>query len=620
MKFLNFFLSVPILFVLVLSPLPARGFARQEVVPPQRNQIAAENKFNQAYRLIMKKHYWSGIELIDESLKSNPYYVDGYLLKSLALYRTGHLEEAIKNLTYYLEVRTRDYIAHKIYQGMKKISKDELAILPVIYSGKEQILKDYLELPPGKYMGTTGIGNGAWIGGNLCIPDMLGDRILILSRKNISSIDVEKPVAITPVDDYTFVVATHGGHILEYSFDEFNDLKKVRDSRIDETIGEIAFITSDRCILSHPQSGTVTVRTYPQLETIKKWSPEGDDFVEIKGISVVGNILAICIRNKDKIILTDVDFKKVSSFVNIDSPRSVLLSSREDMLVLSDNGTSTLFRLEKKNWVKKETIKTPEGFSLCTGDNKVSVITADGRLIYSLTLIPSQKDMIMTGMSLCNPEIGKSESGNVLYLNARVSSKFGDYLAKQRPVFTSVWQNMMRPGRVRLVSNIMGDVFLIASKKNKYLIDTDKSVVILGENESLEKAIKNIWEVNSGISSIILDSSIKTRKDEIVWLLRFCKFNGIVLNCWSTAVPSEYLLNAALNSGGKCYFTLNVSNKNFKKQKTNNMIIKIYYPETTYSSGYPSKNMLSTIVDFGIISYRDWLPMWPDLLRAKKEI
>jgi hypothetical protein len=90
--------------------------------------------------------------------------------------------------------------------------------------------------------------------------------------------------------------------------------------------------------------------------------------------------------------------------------------------------------------------------------------------------------------------------------------------------------------------------------------------------------------------------------------------NGVSISAWVTKIPSDNLILAVENTGGTVYYSNSLSRKNIFPLKTNSFLVKIFYPDTVYSSGYPSKNMLSTIADFGMISYRGWLPVWPDLL------
>jgi hypothetical protein len=172
----------------------------------------------------------------------------------------------------------------------------------------------------------------------------------------------------------------------------------------------------------------------------------------------------------------------------------------------------------------------------------------------------------------------------------------------------------MKPGRILSIQDEVGSEAIMVSGKNLRRTSDSRALVISQEDDSLERGLRMIWEEGLPVSQLILDSSIDLSKEQISRILRFCLMNGVSISAWITKIPSDNLILAVENTGGTVYYSNSLSRKNIFPLKTNSFLIKIFYPDTVYSSGYPSKNMLSTIADFGMISYRGWLPVWPDLL------
>lgn len=591
------------------------GFAQPPIQPPKVDRLESEKLFSKAYNLLLERKYWEAESVVGLSLSADPYNIDGYLLRSLIRRGKGLFSQSIADLRSYLEVRPRDHTAIKILSGIADTSSDLMKLTPVSYFGTKQTLRKHFNLAPDTFTGTLGLVNGAIIGDKLALADSLANQVQVFERGRRRDIQFNSPSDVLFLDEKRLLLLGEGGKLEEFE-DTGNSFLSVRSSDLGVSADSVALLSSSIMAISLPFEREVVFLSYPELKILNRWSPGEKTLFEPRGLTARGRSLAISDRRGDKVFLVAWDDLGENDSLSVPAPRSAVWGPTGDLLVLSDEGFLSVFTKGLNNgMVVADKIPIPEAICITRSYDRILSVSSDGRYVTVFDAYPTGKESLIAGVSLFHPvtESINEDRGQAVEVYLNLSSPFSEYVSSQRGVLSSVWQSSMKGGRI-LETSGRGVDGAILSPLNRYKYGGDLWAS-LGEGEDLENAVRQIWEKSDYLSQILLDSTLKLTKSDYQWLQNFCIMNGVSLSTWASEIPSDFLISVVENTGGNVYYSESLSDRNLNDIKTKSFIIKIFYPDTVYSSGYPSKNMLSIIADFGMISYRGWLPIWPDMLR-----
>ncbi|SMG09213.1 hypothetical protein SAMN06275492_10191 [Dethiosulfovibrio salsuginis] len=607
------FLGVLFFCASLLISRPA--FSQELVQPPQTDRLGSEKLFFEAYKALLDRRYWDAEELTDMSLSADPYNIDGYLLRALIRQNKGDLNGSMTDLRSYLEVRPRDHTAKKILSAIEEVYSNDSRYNPTDYAGYKQPLKLFFELSPRTSVGTIGLSDGSSFGSKVGLADSLADQVQILEPGRMRNIAFSGPSDLLFLSYSRFVVLGKDGALVEFE-DQGEEFVTIRSGDVRSGSDSVAFLSSSVLAVSSPLGRKIDFYSYPDLNSLGSWSPEEGDLFEPRGIAARGGTLAISDRRNDRVYLLSWGKEVPYISLEVSTPRSVIWGPTGDLLVLSDNGFLSVFSMDmSKEWLEVDRIAVPEALCLLKSQDRIFLISSDGRDITVLEAVPGKKEGLILATGLFGPKTDtiNEDTGQVVEVSVSLSSPFTSYIHSQRGVLSSVWQDTMKGGRI-FEAKGRDLTAVIVAPENRYKFNGDlwDSVSEIGE---LERSVRKIWEQNPGFSQIVVDSEIQANEDDFLWLFNFCKINGVSLSVWGTKTPSDFLISVLENTGGNVYYSESLSDGDLKGLKTKSFVFNIFYPETISSSGYPSKNMLSTIADFGMISYRGWLPIWPDMLR-----
>ena len=591
------------------------GFAQTPIQPAKVDRLESERLFSQAYGLLLDRKYWEAEEAVGLSLSADPYNIDGYLLRALIRHGKGLFSQSAADLKSYLEVRPMDSTAVKILSGINDTSSDLMAFTETSYLGVKQPLKRYFELPPNVFTGTLGLVNGDTMGDRLVLADSLANQVQILERGRRRNIKFEAPSDAIFLNEKRLVLLSERGTVEE--FEERGDsFVSIRSSDLGASADSIVFLSSSLVAVTLPFEREVRFLSYPDLKTLNRWSPGGDALFEPRGLTVRGKNLAVADRRGDRVCLTTWDNLGDNHFLEVSAPRSLVWGPTGDLLVLSDEGFISVFSGDlNQRMISVDKFINSEAICLSRSYDRIFSISSDGRYITVFEAYPGAKDGLISGAGLFHPttESINEDRGQAVEVSINLSSPFRGYISSQRGVLSSVWQNSMKGGRI-VETDGRGIDGAILSPLNRYRYQGDLWASV-EDGKGIEEAVRSIWEKTDYLSQIVLDSELNLNKNDYQWIYNFCIMNGVSLSAWASKIPSDFLISVVENTGGNVYYSDSLSDRNLNSIKTRSFIIKIFYPDTVYSSGYPSKNMLSIIADFGMISYRGWLPIWPDMLR-----
>ncbi|PIE54887.1 MAG: hypothetical protein CSA35_03190 [Dethiosulfovibrio peptidovorans] len=614
---------MPILCLIVLcswscrEPLfavePATIPTTELVRPPKGDRVESERRFVESYKSFVDRRYWDALDAVDASLQADPYNVDCYLLRSLIRSHVGLSEMALQDLRSYLEVRPMDATVQKILSAVVKFHVDPLKKIKTAYTGFSQSLKSFLSLPPEVPTGTVGLRQCAALGDAILLTDQFADLVQVLEPHRRRNLPFPEPVSVVSLSRSRFLVGSRQGLLVEYE-DDGNTFLSLRSRDIGPDVGDMALLSSSLLVVTRPMGRTVDIYDYPSLKKIHSWDPDDKGVFEPRAVAIRGKTIAVSDRNGDRICLFSWPRHDKVRFLKKRSPRSLVWGPTGDLLALSDDGSLSVFAPQEDGaWEQTNLFDVPDGMALFALDDRRVVLSSDGRSIMVFQPRPGDKSGISTLAALAAPSVDSvdAEHGLAVTIYSVMGTAFPHYLNEQRGVLSAVWKNKMKAGRLLKDSRTKGDVTAVVAPGHEAKLS---AAVVVSEAVGVDDILRDLWGRSQKISQIVVDTAVFFSQADMRRLTRFCLFNGVSVSGWVTDIPDDPFLSMVENTGGRWYYAPVLNDNDIDDLFSNTFVFKIFYPQTVRSSGYPSKNMLSTIVDFGMISYRGWLPLWPDLL------
>jgi hypothetical protein len=218
-------------------------------------------------------------------------------------------------------------------------------------------------------------------------------------------------------------------------------------------------------------------------------------------------------------------------------------------------------------------------------------------------------------LSVFRPVITREENRESFLLDATLISPFMTASGTSNPVVHTVWNN-------RLISSFAewnadrgakAELFVFHRPAPVGVVSPTLNNMVIENGTDIQIALPSIWSVRKDtLTNVVIDSSIDFSQEELDTMAFFCLNNGLELDVWARSVPTVEMVRAAALSGGKVVFSLSgAPDLNPPRSK---MRIRIPLPQDLASSGYPGRSMLTVYLDLGMMSTRDWIPLWPDLL------
>ena len=114
------------------------------------------------------------------------------------------------------------------------------------------------------------------------------------------------------------------------------------------------------------------------------------------------------------------------------------------------------------------------------------------------------------------------------------------------------------------------------------------------------------------IDDIIIPSCTSISLQEMEILAGFALSNGLRIFFVPDSLPTLLQLRTACLTGGRVLLSIHEDLQ--KPVGSSRGTIRIPLPADETSSGFPSRSTLSVYFDRGLMSAKDWIPFWPDLL------
>ncbi|NLB82989.1 MAG: hypothetical protein GX791_01955 [Synergistaceae bacterium] len=605
-------LSFLVLFLLSLPSTALFGstlpFARRE---------DAERFFGRAYEHFLSRNYSDAITDLDQALKLNTYLVDYYLLKSLVLNRMGQADNAAKSLKYFLEVRPKDLHAPRIlerFQEEKIFVRNFLSGDPIatrcIPSKKD--LKTVLGLGLLQNLNAQGLGKGGESGESLFIADTLGGTLWFrrTEKDSFMTLPAPSPVAVVPGTEGDWLVLLEKGaiHVLR------------KGEKTLSPLGTLPFHPSDGVkvkdgliAVSSAAGRKVLLFSCPGLKNEGGLSfPTQEKPFEPTALSVYGEWIAVADRNNDTVHVLSLTEKDAVFSFSVRAPRDIAWSPLGTLFVLSDPGTISKFPIsfKEKKAFEGETVleKADNGWTIFFRKDILTCIDISGTALWEIIEAPEKAGAVF--LSLETPSVSRVDQKEHFSMSARINGPFSSYMERNRTVVTAVWNERLLPG-----------TFLPGKKESR-----SEPLIFLGENppevpgalkaptgKLLLSILQEEWEKRKGkIDDIIIPSSTPISLTEMEILAGFALSNGLRIFFLPDSFSTLPQLRAACLTGGHVLLSINESIK--EPVGSSRGTIRIPLPADETSSGFPSRSTLSVYFDRGLMSEKDWIPFWPDLL------
>ncbi|TDY60465.1 hypothetical protein C8D99_1085 [Aminivibrio pyruvatiphilus] len=612
-KWLRTVLLLPLCLFFFFQAVPL-----EPAVLPPANREEAEKFFGSAYGKYCTRDYYGALEDLDRALKLNTFLVDFYLMRGLALHRTGRADDALKSLKYFLEVRPRDTAVPRILSRFEEEGRflgDVLAGRPVFSRTASSMrdLRTALGLPVLQNLGIKGLGKAeSSPSGGLAVADTLGGRLWMRNRgeRSFSGIDLESPVTALFSGQTSGIVLLESGKVLSFG-DGGKELTE---------LGELPFPPSDGALISEGAFAAVSasyrragIFSLPDLSLVSELTfPETEHPFEPAAAATFGEWLAVADRNNSLVFIVSLRERRTEFSFGADSPRDLAWSPFGDLFVVHEKGevSKTTISFETMEAVRSETVirEAPGAWSLFSLEDRVYCLDVAGFSLWEMYLFPEESSPAF--LSLDTPSVLREEDRESFLLGASISGPYRTYMSRNRPVVTSVWNERMLTADFRFLPEKAADpaVFFVPPGSRAggrfHEAATGKEVLqILGQ----------LWtDKRNRLTDVAAASSIPFSPGELKQLAGFCLQNGIRLFAFCDTVSPMPLVRASGLTGGTTLFSPQGDLPGYSSSYRGE--VRISLPSDETSSGFPSRSVLSVYMDVGSASSRDWMPLWPDLL------
>ncbi len=600
---------------LLLFLLPS-GTLSGAALPSARRE-EAEKYFGRAYERFLERNYSEALSDLDRALKLNTYLVDYYLLKGLVLHRLGQTGDSVKSLKYFLEVRPKDVHAPMILERLQKENsfvKDFLLGEPVatrcVPSKKD--LKSALDLGLLENLNAKGLGKGGESGGSLFIADTLGDAFWFRRREKEPFLRLEVPVPVAAVPErggkWLFLLENGAVQALEKG-----EKSPVPFGSLPLHPSDAVKITDGIMAVSSAAERKVLLFSCSELKNEGElfFPPQAKPF-EPSALAVYGEWIAVADRNNGTVHVLSLKRKEDRFSFSVHAPRDLAWSPLGSLFVLSEPGIISKFPLsfkEKKAYDREIVLEGADnGWTIFFRKDILTCIDISGTSLWEVFEAPEKTGLAF--LSLETPSVSRADQKENFSMAARITGPFSSYMERNRAVVTAVWNDRLLPGS-----------FTPGEKTSR-----GEPLVFLAENSPgasgnlkassgkiLLAVLRDEWEKRKGkIDDLVIPASTSFSSEEMEILAGFALSNGLRVFILPDTFPTLPQLRTASLTGGRVLFAR--KDELEEPGGLSRGTIRIPLPSDETSSGFPSRSTLSVYFDRGLVSAKDWIPFWPDLL------
>ncbi|MDR1481665.1 MAG: hypothetical protein LBI74_03470 [Synergistaceae bacterium] len=603
--------------------------------PPPVDREAAEEAFISGYEFFLANRLWNTLDLLQRAQEENIYFIDAYFLKSLVLRRLGMYPDAIAAMSSYIEVRRDDFRGEMILDSMKREWDIISGILNSDETGTNLLFRGYTArsllgvsiIDPASFAGMLGLGKVNSYGSDILLCDMVGNRLWVFDRDGRHpemSMEFINPVVAIPTAPSDSILLLKSGDVLSLRTDARSGTISARPmGSVSANVADAVTIDSTLMAVADRTGQAVRFYRTPSLESVTDWRPadseETDKLFEPVALAAFGPFLAVADRGNSRVFVIDSFTLSVLDTFEADLPRDVEWGMRGELYTLSENGTlySMFPMTEVSPDITTVAANMKNAWSITWSDTGPIMTDITGRLWWSGSITPGYNDAFGIA-DLRDPWIAEGEEGgDTLMLRGVASSIYSDFIRGKIPDTNVIWRDEVRPSRVTRTATTDGGgirFYSVSRPGGGSSREVTEVASLNGVMEDIARISRSGGEIPK---VLVLDTSIAEDDDRVNTFLGFLLHQGIRLDLWVlNRPPSASMSRISRMTKGRSYFTAEPGvvplNENIE------WILSIPLPDDASTFGYPSEITLSLFSNIDIVSFADWLPIWPSLMERRR--
>lgn len=600
-------------------------------ITPAVDREASEATFLSAYDHLINNKIWLSIDELNRSLEQNIYFVDAYYMRSLAYRRIGRYNDAISEMSYYLEVRADDPRAGTILQTMKDEWLDIQRSVTIgarrsEYRFSSSTMRDLFKLPmtePLSINGLAGAGKLSVIGERIILCDMYGNSVINFTKDGRQPpivVSMDHPAAAIPLTDTEMLVFGRSGDISNVTFDPISmDFLVEPRAQVNAVISDAEFVDSSLLAIADQRGQSLMFYSMPNFEKTIEWIPADitEKLFEPVALASFGPYLAVADRGNQRVYVIDAVTLSERRRFSVEEPRDLMWGVDGDLWVLSENGDiySKNVITNTEDDLKRVAQGMTDAWCMAQLESEPIVSSITGRTWWNGSVIPGH-EVHSGAMSIYSPWLEDRLESENLFLRAVASSFYQSFTRGVEPSTLAIWRNEVRSSFILDVSptNKASSRFYLLSRLPRVPMSRSKIVStmtdVMNDLAELSRTDEEFPKV------IVLDSRISATDAEIAELMAFLMHQGIRLDIIAVKRPaSASMTKVSRTTLGTTYFSEDISS--VPPNSSDEWVICIPLPPETFTFGYPSESTLSLFADIDVIKFTDWLPIWPSLLKKQ---
>lgn len=543
---------------------------------PRVDLIGSEVLLQRAFQRFSSLDYRASVELCGEALKANPYLVEAYLLRGMALARLGRLPEAIRQVELYLQVRPRDLYARRLLsrlaghqERVKSLWKVDVAV-PV---GWAREVFDPYDLFGGGVGGFLAkLFERSYNFSSLCknpfdereifACDFSGGKVLRFSPRGIEAMGrgiLKRPVsAVVDARGNLLVADFDLGRIFAFEREgsSFKRWTTLVDSGLLEAPRDLArhgdgFLAVDQA--------SSTVHMFDRFgREVWRLGPRVGEVTLLEPCAVAsdGSTVSVADLSGGRVVSFGAEDRSRVAVLEVPSPVDLAYDDLGRLYVLSLDGRVRVFRGKDLLWELELLLPNPSGVEL-VGQEIWTVHFDDPRWCRGYSQVPLGEEGFL---SLLSVEVG--EGGK---LSASFTATFG-----ARPFGFDGWDNISMVYGGTVISSAFRISRVDPNRRPVVWFDPSGTVPALVKDRGLSFAVGPSWRdelerlsprlfTPDSAPILVTPGTASLKREEAESLLAFCRLNAVRIFVVSDE-PSSLDRVLAFATGGRVLPSLREEN------------------------------------------------------------
>ena len=618
--------------ILLSFACPVPALWAQGTAPVAIDREAAEQAFLKGYSYFLENYLWNSLDSIQEARKKNTYFVDTYFLESLVYRKLGRYPEAIGAMKSYLEVRRTDHRGRMI---LSSIEEEWERTKKFLYPNHLDANIQFKTKRAGEFLpkvnmfhsivrsGLKGMGKISQSPTLLYIPDMLGNKLWVFNQHQASwqgQLNIPSPSVVIPLTLDEALLFQKSGDVQKIRVDEkLNKIHVQYQGGIPSNLVDAVAISSTTLAIADRTGGVVRFCSYPSLKEQITWSPQEKraKLFEPVALAEFGPLLAVADRGNGIISVLDTYTLKVRDQFSLDRPRDIIWGDQGELYILLEDGSFHVrFPVSDKNTKTDKIVEGIENaWSVAWLNGAPLIGDIVGRIWWNgYPVLPGKTPHTGT-VNFGNLSIEGKKGSETLVMIGAVGSIFHDFVAQQVPISQVVWRGEVRPAPVTEEERKDTQLpwYYVAANGSNGL---SGAFVVQGFGDVMKNIETRARRREKLPRVLVIDSRVDATEAQLVTFLPFLLHQGIRLDLMEIGRPASMMLKrlSRLTRGFSFYAWPTTG---VLRNDTLNWVVRIPLPPEPVTYGYPSDATLSFFADVHSIQFRDWLPIWPTLLKRK---